>query len=81
MNAELEAILNALLESRKILEAKLDAVDTRLEAIGTRLEAVAVDVAAIKEQIGDMNARDQYFMQKTGELEAELFVLKQRQKA
>lgn len=74
MNPETKAILDALRESRQILEAKLQAMDTKLDA-------VAADVTAVKEQLADMGARDRYLTQKTGELEAELFVVKRRQKA
>lgn len=81
MNPETKAILDALLESRKHLEAKLEAMDTKLEAMGTKVEAIATDVMTIKEQVADMSARDQFLTQKTGELEAELFVVKRRQKA
>jgi len=81
LNAETNAILSALMESRKLLESKLEALDNKVEAMNDKLESVAADVAAMKEHLADMSARDQYLMQKTGELEAELFVVKRRQKA
>ena len=102
MNPESQAILDALLENRKIAEARLDrldsrldridsrldgmdsrldGIDSRLSAVETKLDAVAVDVAAIKEQLVDMTARDEYLTRKTSELEADLYVVKRRQKA
>jgi predicted nucleic acid-binding Zn-ribbon protein len=83
MNTELKEILDALMESRAIIEAKLEAMDSRLTDMDVRLanvegklDAVAADVTTIKGQLGEMNARDQFIIHKMGEVEGDVHVLK-----
>jgi chromosome segregation ATPase len=88
LNSETKAILDALLESRKIVEAKLETMDTKLGTMDTKLGTMdtklgtmATDIAEIKERLTDMETIDRHLLHKTAELEADLTLVKRRQKA
>lgn len=71
LTTEEKGILTALLEGQRTTEALLKAV---LANLGT----LSADVAAVREQVGDLLARERHLLHKTAEIEADISMLKQR---
>ncbi len=81
MNAEERDILRALYDGQRVAEAERKSDRALLEAIMAKLDGLMADVGAMKEEIGELNARDRYFIHKLGEHEAEISVVKHRLQA
>ncbi len=81
MDAEDKEILRALLAGQQALVATVQGIEARLDRIEATLERVVIDVGVIKEQLKDLEAVDRFMMHRSAEIEAELEVIKRRQKA
>ena len=90
--AEIKAMLTAVLEGQQLLAAKLDATNTRLEngldqtnarlgSVEGKVDSLTTEVAAIKDQLQDVSLMVRFLADKFGGLEADVAVLKLKQKA
>jgi len=95
MDPEAREILSALLQGQRVAEAERVADRALLMEMNAKLgeqSAVLAEhsavlaglrtlVAGLHEQVGELSARDRYFMHKLGEHDMEIGVLKQQRKA
>ena len=94
MDPEAREILRALLEGQRVAEAerkvdrallmemnaKLDEHSAKLNEHSAELAGLRTQLAGLNEQISELSARDRYFIQKLGEHDMEIAVLKQQRK-